>query len=265
MGAALGCLALAAPLLGLASNIVAAALQPPPANPPAPQRFAAEDHVFTADDFAATHRIGAWDEQGREIAYQVRVHDGLPVYRIRLLPDQPGTDTDSASEPRHVGRVEISLAGSPAVLQTIEVESRHGARHFTAFFDVKDVNLDGYADLAFWSDGGAKWGSYTWWLFDPASGRFVRNALSHDLDQLTSKGVIPDRRAGTIMAPYPAADCPLDIYDLFRIADGRLQLVERHARQARYETDGICTVAVSKLVDGKLQQVELQKAKTTSP
>jgi hypothetical protein len=260
---ALGCLALAAALLGLTSSTAAAARQAPASQPPARQRFPAADHVFTADDFARTHEILCCDEKGREITYQIRVHPGLPVYRIRLIPDQTAAENDPSMDPHHVGRVEISLAGSPSVLQTIEVEGRRGGRAFIDQFDVQDINLDGYADLAFFRDGGGKWGSYTWWLFDPSSGHFVRNALSRDLDQLASNGVIPDRRAGTIMAPYLSATCAIPIYDLFKIVDGRLQLVERDEPRFSYETEGICAVAVSKLIDGKLQQVELKKAPVT--
>jgi hypothetical protein len=259
---ALVSLALAASLLGVA-GFAAAAGQEPPAKAPVPQRFPAANHVFTADDFATTHEILCCDDTRQEITYQIRVHEGLPVYRVRLIPDQAAAEDDPSMEPHHVGRVEISAAGTPGVLQTIEVEARRGGRTFVDQFNVQDVNLDGYADLAFFRDGGGKWVSFTWWLFDPAAGRFVRNDLSRDLDKLASNGVIPDRGAGTIMAPYLSYGCPLPVFDLFKIAGGRLQMIERHERQSRYETEGLCTVAVSKLFDGKLQQVELLKAKTT--
>jgi hypothetical protein len=266
-GAALGCLALAPPLLGLAGSTAAAAGEPPTAAAGAP-RSAAADPVFTADDFAS-RQVAPWDEQGRDITYPVKILEGLPVYRIRLIPDPAAaaadhSDSGGGDTVRHVGRAEISLAGASSVLQTIEVDAHRGTRSFTAWFTIADVNLDGYADLGFWRDGGAQWGSNTWWLFDPASGRFVRNALSGDLDRLASNGVLTDRSTGTLTAPYLSASCSQPLFDRFKIVDGRLLLVERHERQARYETEGICAVAVSKLIDGRLQQVELQKAPLTN-
>ncbi len=238
-----------------------AAAQAPGETPPqpAPRRFPAAGHVFTAADFERTHEIRYWQDQGTEISYLLRVNERLPVYRLRLVPDLPGDESSYVPELHHVGRVEVSLEGSPRILQTIEAESHMGARDFTAFFTIRDMNFDGYADLGIYRDGGATWASHTYWLFDPASGRFVRNDLSRDLDQLGSNGVHPNPAARTIMAPHLMYGCPLPVYDLFKIDNGRLVLVERHERLVGKEPPGYCEVQISRRVGGAMKQVEVQK------
>jgi hypothetical protein len=244
------------PLLLLATAAAAAAAGSPP--------------VYTADTFAHRRQV-PYEEQGREVTYLVRIHPGLPVYRLRLLPDRPGTDDEppvgQIGNPQlhHVARVEISLADSAAVLQTIDVESVTGAQMLTERFQLVDIDLDGYADLALFREGGGTWGSYTYWLFDPASGRFVRNALSRDLDAIRSNGIVADPAAHTLQAPHLYYGCPLAAYDLYAVQDGRLQLIETHSRDLGHEPADTCVVVVARRVDGRLQRVDVQRSRLVTP
>ena len=146
-------------------------------------------------------------------------------------------------------------------MQTIEAMSHMGAHHFTAGLVVGDLNFDGYADLGLYTDGGAKWSSHAYWLFDPAAGRFVENDLSRDLGRLAANQVAAQPSTSTIEASYLAGggDCTLGVYDIFQIVHGRLVQVETHQREIGREPKGYCLVKVSRLRDGRMQTVRVER------
>jgi hypothetical protein len=57
-----------------------------------------------------------------------------------------------------------------------------------------EVNADrtgqsiGYLDFSVLSEFAGKWGSETFWVYDPASGRFAQNALTRELGSVANFG-----------------------------------------------------------------------------
>ena len=111
----------------------------------------------------------------------LQVHPGLPPLEIRLLPaPEP---TEASPSPHLIGRVEISHRGEVEPFQTLEVSGYGSPSQLVSFSRFEDANFDGYADLLLGNDGGAKWVGYEVYIYDPESGTFVHNQLSHEMSK----------------------------------------------------------------------------------
>jgi hypothetical protein len=121
---------------------------------------------------------------GADIAPAVRtlqVHPSLPPLEIRLLPaPEP---TEASPSPHLIGRVEITHRGETEPFQTLEVTGYGSPAQLVSFSRFEDANFDGYADLLLGNDGGAKWVGYEVYVYDPESGTFVQNQLSHEMSK----------------------------------------------------------------------------------
>jgi hypothetical protein len=65
---------------------------------------------------------------------------------------------------------------------------------FVSGAKVVDANFDGLPDIMAVRDGGAKWGRYCVWLFDPKQGRFTQNSASRQMEDLDNLTVDAERR-----------------------------------------------------------------------
>jgi hypothetical protein len=106
----------------------------------------------------------------------VRIHPALPLYTFRLVGDK---------EHNVIQAIEVSVAGHPGVLQALPgvsmVEAPYRGAHW---FEAVDANFDGYRDVRLMSWWGVTGNTgYTWWLFNPHTGRFES---CHDLDDLSN-------------------------------------------------------------------------------
>jgi len=218
------------------------------ATPPGP----AQKKVYTAADF----KKGAV-ERGtglQALSLLIEIGQGLPAYRLHVIPDQSteATAAGNSEKLRHVGRIEVSRRGSAAVLQTIELESHLPAPDVMKWFDAKDINFDGYLDLAIPFDSGAKWMSFTYWCFDKSKGRFLTSVLSEELREVRANSIELDPQVDEIHAWHLGADCP-GLHEIFKIADGHLILV----RDEKYAPEGKgCILSIEKRIEGKMTVVE---------
>ena len=62
----------------------------------------------------------------------------------------------------------------------------------------QDINFDGYADIAVIQHGGAKWGRFHWWLYDPKRDRYYSNSLTRELSELTCADLKADPKSKRI-------------------------------------------------------------------
>jgi hypothetical protein len=60
---------------------------------------------------------------------------------------------------------------------------------FLRFFEVKDINFDGYLVVAVVRGGGATWGNQMWWVFSPASERFISDDFTQALSRIDNNGL----------------------------------------------------------------------------
>jgi hypothetical protein len=54
------------------------------------------------------------------------------------------------------------------------------------FFNVADINFDGYADVGILAEGGAMWGAYQYWIYDKTTDRFITARITDDFRKIHS-------------------------------------------------------------------------------
>jgi hypothetical protein len=72
-----------------------------------------------------------------------------------------------------------------------------------------DLDFDGLPDILGIREFGGKWAKHCVWLFDPKRGRFIQDALSHQMEDLENLGVDAESRlvfASTIGPTLPTRD-----------------------------------------------------------
>jgi hypothetical protein len=150
------------------------------------------------------------------------VHAGLPPLEVRIVP----TSTDREAGFLHtIGRVEISRRGEPKPFQTIAVTGE-GGPHSLLSSRFEDANFDGYTDLLLGNDGGAKWGGYAVYFYDPRSGTFVQNGLSREMsERLRGNELLFHRGTGEIEVNRLVAGCQENdpVSEAFVIAGAHLR------------------------------------------
>ena len=192
------------------------------------------EKILTAEDFAQNRvpRCSGGPTGLEPIMMRVSISPTLPPYQFKLtiqsLAARPG-------EIHAVGKIEISIPPSGTVVQTIEANSIWDWG-LCQFFTAADVNFDGYLDISFVRDGGAKWASREYYIFEPLSGRYISNALTQDLAKVKENGISFDSQTHEIraafMGPWPCAG-GLNIY---RIQEGRLNEVQKEKVEPKRRT-----------------------------
>lgn len=185
----------------------------------------------------------------QEKTVTIEINPRLPPYRFHLRP-KPGAEegycwpattptigtTTSISAGRTTGDTPEGLAdgclagwidvfreGTPAAIQTIEVKV-DAVSYFPDSFGAKDINFDGYKDISVLDGHGAKWGRGKYWLFDPTSGRFVTNALSRELSDLSNNDRVFDSQAREIRTGDFEGAC-FPVKKTYKILNGHLAVV----------------------------------------
>lgn len=51
-------------------------------------------------------------------------------------------------------------------------------------FSIQDINFDGLSDIGVVVDGGAKWASYQYWIYDKKTGRFISAPITKDFGKI---------------------------------------------------------------------------------
>ncbi len=189
----------------------------------------------------------------REIAVSVQIHPSLSNYVLRLIP-APVDRPERGLQP--VGRIEISKNPSGPVFQAINVTAEASTGFFIPCVEFVDINHDGYLDLMTLAEfGGAKWGRYQYWVFDPGSGRFVANWLTKKLSRFQCNEILPDSRSGELHVRYLVLDGVMD--EGYRIQGRRLVLVSKVEIAPRAK--GGFTVTTKRLTNGKMRVVKVEQ------
>jgi hypothetical protein len=223
------------------------------------QSGSAHQKVYTAEDF----RKGTVDRgSGLEPhSFLVEISRELPPYQFHFVPDQTAAAlvAGNSEGTRHIGRIQISRRGSAALIQTIEIESHLPATEAIKGFDARDINFDGYLDVAIPFESGAKWMSFTYWCFDKSRGRFVTGTLTDELREIRANSVELDAQVQEIHAWHLGNECP-GLREIFKIMDGHLILV----REEKYVPGGSgCILSIGKRIEGKMVVVETRVVPAT--
>jgi len=177
------------------------------------------------------------DQQSSKLKEEIRtitVNPRLPAYQIRLVPfDVPPTNDQA-----RVGQIVVTRQGDAEPIQTLDVESESGLGIFLDFFRVEDINFDGYQDIAAPIAHGAKWASFNYWTFDPATGKFVTTALTKQLRGLGWNEMTLSPRAHTIQVEHLNLGRGALVGEIYKVENNGLRLiaVERNvtARDGSY-------------------------------
>jgi hypothetical protein len=175
---------------------------------------------------------------------------------LRLEPNPAWKS--APGEVQQVGWIRISSCETGTLLQTLEVESQLEPEALLGSIDVRDVNFDGYLDLAVLREFGAKWGRQTWWVFSPAAGKFIANELTKDLGQISANGLELDASRQNITAPhltnFTGCGRTQDVYHV----EQSHHLVPIHKEEISVTPDG-CTLTTRDRVNGQLKVTKVRK------
>lgn len=186
----------------------------------------------------------------------IEVSPKLPPYRFVLKPDA-WSDKPHPAPDEHIGQMSVFKGASDVVEQLIEVVGIDPS-WLTNSFDAIDINMDGFQDVRVLYQVGGKWGSHSYWLFDPDSGRFVTNALTADLRTLEHNGLTLNPQSQELRTSHFIGMC-LKSYTIYRIENGRLVLMESEIHDPR--DSGLCLVETQKRVNGELVLIKSELRK----
>ena len=120
-----------------------------------------------------------------------------------------------------VGWIRTSLPSDESRAQIIPVEMHEPYVYWPqGGLKKQDVNFDGHLDIGVCQHGGAKWGRFYWYLYDPEKMEFYTNALTKELSELTCATFKADSETKRItITQFLGAD--LREYS-YQIVDGHL-------------------------------------------
>lgn len=153
--------------------------QPEPLTTASHDDIIADDKGFlTEKDFSGGSGLSARKSDGTEDTFRVSIHPNVPMYTFHVI--------SSSSTANIAGSIEV-FRGTDLhkPLQVIRLDSNMRLSDMApAFFNVQDINFDGFADIGVPIEGGAKWSSYLYWTFDQQSGTFVSSTVAEDLRKI---------------------------------------------------------------------------------
>jgi len=90
---------------------------------------------------------------------------------------------------RNNAEAEVQSLECPLLRDDVEATEQELAavrEQFVTQFEARDLDSDGYPDLAGIREFGAKWARYCVWLYDPRQHVFVKNFLAEQMELLTN-------------------------------------------------------------------------------
>jgi hypothetical protein len=172
-----------------------------------------------------------------------------------------------SSDPVHAGDIEVADCQDGNPLQLISIMAWQPI-NFAATFNAHDINFDGYLDISVLTEFAAKWGSRSYWVYDPVSGLFVQNELTRELGEnclgaewhggcWKADSIDFAHQKHEISAHYlvGAGECgsPTDRY---RVENNRLIVI--HEEILDMKPNG-CTLTVSDLIGGSMRVTRIRR------
>ena len=232
-------------LLVLAALAASAAAQSKPGGPCAGFRsFGPNDSFNTVD-------LGVQNTDLR-----VKMSAKGPELHLRLeLDPQWKSPADAA----RLGWIRVFSCETGALVQSLEVTGWSTPEFFLRFFEARDVNFDHYLDIAVVREFGAKWARQTWWVFSPASGKFISNEFTDELGQVSANGLVLNAARQTIVAPHltDLTGCG-PTKDVYHVEQSR-RLVVIHKEDISASPSGGCTLTTRDRVNGQMQVTKVRQ------
>jgi len=185
---------------------------------------------------------------------RVRVNAKGPDLHVQLVPDPSWKQMTDAAQ--RVGWIRVFSCEDGSLLQLPAVESLADPEMFLRFFQVADINFDGYLDVAALSESGAQWGRQQWWVFSPAEGKFISNEFTEAIGHVTANGLVLEADKRQILAGHltQLTGCggTKDIYGVEQD-----QLIQMHTERVAVSPEG-CTLTTSDRVSGQMRITSVQ-------
>jgi hypothetical protein len=199
---------------------------------------------------------------------RVQVNIKGPELHLQLEPDASASmstgngGTNVASQ--RVGWIRIFSCETGALIQSLEVQSLRSPELFLRFFEVRDANFDGYLDIAVLADAGALWGSQSWWVFSPASEKFISNEFTEALSRIHGNGHEFDATRHHIIVPYLLGPGRCNRFqDIYKVEQSsRLVLIHNEGLTPTWDPSHSyavgCTLTTRELVNGQMQVTKVE-------
>jgi hypothetical protein len=189
-------------------------------------------------------KVASYADAPRPLSFRLSVQPGGPAFRITVRPRL----FKMTNDPVPAGDIEVARCSDGRRLQLLTIMASQRI-NFPATFTTSDVNFDGYLDFSVLSEFGGTFGAQSWWIYDPASGRFVQNELTRELRKLGNNGYHIDPKKHEIIIEKLLAYCP-SLVDRYRLEGDRLVMIHHETGFQNSET--VCTVTYSDLANGTI-------------
>jgi hypothetical protein len=180
------------------------------------------------------------------LSFRLSVRPGGPAFRITIRPHRFKMTNNPVPE----ADIEVARCSDGQRLQLLTIMASQPI-NFPATFTTSDVNFDGYLDFSVLAEFGGTFGAQSWWIYDPASGRFVQNELTRKLRKLGNNGYHIDPKKHEISIEKLLADCP-SLVDRYRLEGDPLVMI--HHETGFQNSGTVCTVTYSDLAHGTIHQ-----------
>lgn len=201
--------------------------------------------------------LGLWDAPlPASRSFRLLVKAGGPSFLITVRSFLVDVKDD---KPVRTGEIEVARCQDGKRVQILPILAGRSFG-FGNNFRTFDINFDGYLDLSVIVEVAATYSSQSWWIYDPASGKFVQNGLTRGLREVTSNGYRVDEKKREIFANHLMYGCPT-LVTRYRIEGNRLLMTHW---EEPFQGDE-CVVTYHDLVDGRMKVTGKARFKNDQP
>jgi hypothetical protein len=201
--------------------------------------------------------LGLWDPPlPASRSFRLQVKAGGPSFLITVRSFIVKlTDNKSA----RTGEIEVARCRDGKRVQILPILAGRSFG-FGNNFRTFDINFDGYLDLSVIVEVAATYSSQSWWIYDPASGKFVQNGLTRGLREVTSNGYRVDEKERELIANHLMYGCPA-LVTRYRLEAHRLVMIHW---EEPFQGDE-CVITYHDLVDGRMKVTGKGRFKNDHP
>jgi hypothetical protein len=201
--------------------------------------------------------ISKYSDKPVTTVFQMSVKSGGPVFRITVRP----LLYSYQREPVQAADIEIASCQDGKHIQVLQIKAWQPI-NFGATFVAQDINFDGYNDFSVLSEYAAKYGSRSYWVYDPRSESFTESALTRELSEnclgrewhggcWKADAINFDSSKREINVHYliGVGECGSPV-DRYRVQGDRLVVVHKEILEMNPEK---CTITVSDLTRSRMR------------
>lgn len=185
-----------------------------------------EPIIFTESDL---ENFSFPNRNSQAQTFYLQINKNIPAYTFQVVSFSTSTGAS--------GYIEISRGINTKPIQKIMLDpNQFMADEVSRTFTAHDINFDGYLDIGVVVDGGAKWASFQYWIFNPNTGKFVNSALAKDFRNINfnqikfdpkNKQIQTNNMIGTLTAQKT----------IYQFQNNRLRMKVQYLQDQQYNED----------------------------